>query len=110
MQSDSMIATDYSRSSQLWGIFVLLTELFCLETPLKKILHVHSQWLAPAREQITLIPKTGGLEGHKLSTVIYRETALQQHYVPPAAQPWHCCGCQAHSKAGLQIHLRGCQG
>lgn len=73
MQSDSRTATDYSKSSQLrqqWRIFVLLCmELFCLGTPLKKILHVHSQWLDPAKEQVTVIPRLGGLEGHQLSNV-----------------------------------------
>lgn len=44
-------------------------ELFRLGTPLKKILHVHSQWLDPAKEQIAVIPKLGGLEGQKLSNV-----------------------------------------
>ena len=85
-------------------------ELFCLRTPLKKILRVHSQWLAPAKEQITLIPEAGGLDDHKLSNALYLETAVQQQYVPPAPQPWPCCGCQAHLKAGLQIHHEGLSG
>lgn len=85
-------------------------KLFCLGTPLKKILHVHSKRLAPVREQITSIPKTGRLEGYKLSNVLYLETAPQQHYVPPASQPWPCCGCQAHWKAALQIHPEGLSG
>lgn len=114
MQSDSIAATDYSKSSQLWAalgdFYLVLIELFCLGTPLKKILGVCSKWLAPAKEQITLITQVAGLEGHKLSDVLYIETVLQQQHVPPAPKLWPCYGCQAQVKAGLQIHLVGLPG
>lgn len=58
-----------------------------------------SWWLALAKEQISVIPKVGELEGQKLSNVLYLETALQLKYGPPAPQPWPC----GHLKAGLQI-------
>lgn len=44
-------------------------ELFRLGDTFKEDLHVHSQWLDPAKEQRTVIPKLGGLEGQKLSNV-----------------------------------------
>lgn len=62
-----------------------------------------SWWLAPAKEQISVIPKVGELPDQKMSNVLHPETALQLKYVPLAPQPWPC-GCQAHLKAGLQIH------
>lgn len=85
---------DYYRLQQKFtaaavSIFdLLLMELFLLQTTSKMMFHVHSQWLASAKEQITLILKVGESEEHKLSEVLYPETALQ--YCPVEA--WACGG------------------
>jgi len=114
MQSDSMTATDYSKSSQLRAAVGDLCSSYGALLPastFEEDCPCSQSVVSPCqRADNTNPPKVDGLEGHKLSNILCLETALQQQCVPPGPQPLPCCGCQAPLKAGLQIPHEGPSG